>query len=124
MILQNQNTHKLRVKTVRGAKNDRHERNRVRGTVIIINTVVTYLVSSSFIQRLIYVIRRRVLPSKGGVRTTPETLVCQAHVPPSIPFNPRLSLKSALIASPASQPQALKLFRARRFMFSIPPILQ
>jgi hypothetical protein len=50
---------------------------------------------------LIYVIRRRVLPSKGGVRTTPETLVCQAHVPPSIPFNPRLSLKSALIASPA-----------------------
>jgi hypothetical protein len=54
MSLQKEKAHKLTVKaarklTVKAAINGRHERNRVRVTVIIISTVVTYLVSSSFI---------------------------------------------------------------------------
>ena len=42
MILQTQNTRTLAVKTVSGTSNGRHERNRIRGTVITISTVVTY----------------------------------------------------------------------------------
>ena len=61
MSLQILNAHKLTVEAVRGASNNRHERNRVRGTVIVISTVVTYLVSSSFILWTIYVIRSRVM---------------------------------------------------------------
>ena len=55
---------------------------RVRGRVIIISTVVTHLVSSSFIQHLIYVNRSRVeqVPMKGGVRDTPPTLVCATRL--------------------------------------------
>ncbi len=49
MNLQKQNAHKLTVKATRSDRNGRHERNRVRGTVLIISKVVTYLVSSSFI---------------------------------------------------------------------------
>ena len=49
MVLQKQNAHTLTVEAVRGARNTRNERNRVRGTVIIISTVGKYLVSSSFI---------------------------------------------------------------------------
>jgi hypothetical protein len=54
MSLQKEKAHKLTVNaarklTVKAAINGRHERNRVRVTVIIISTVVTYLVSSSFI---------------------------------------------------------------------------
>jgi len=49
MSLQKQNSHKLTVEAARGASNSRHERNRVRGMARIMNTVVTYLVSSSFI---------------------------------------------------------------------------
>ncbi len=45
MSLQKQMALKLTVKTARGASNSRHERSRMRGTVI----VVTYLASSSFI---------------------------------------------------------------------------
>jgi len=35
------------VKTVRGGSNSRHERNRVRGVVVIIRTIVTYLVRAA-----------------------------------------------------------------------------
>jgi hypothetical protein len=49
MNLQKQNAHKLTVKATRSDRNGRHERNRVRGTVLIISKVVTYLVRSSFI---------------------------------------------------------------------------
>jgi hypothetical protein len=72
----------LRLIHSRGASNDRHERNRVRGTVIIISTVVMYLVSSSFSYRRIYISRRRVMQGviKGGVGNTPETLVGDAQI--------------------------------------------
>jgi hypothetical protein len=58
------------------------ERDRVRVTVTIISTVVTYLVSSGVIYRLIYVNRSRVVQSaiKGGVGPTPETLVGDAQI--------------------------------------------
>jgi len=36
------------VEVVKGVRNDRHERNRVRGTLIIIITVVVYLVSNQW----------------------------------------------------------------------------
>ena len=49
MSLQKENSHKLTVEAARGTSNSRHERNRVRGMARIINTVVTYLVNSSFI---------------------------------------------------------------------------
>ena len=49
MSLHKQNAHRLTVKTVRGASNNRHEKNRIRGKVIIIRTVFVYFVSSSFI---------------------------------------------------------------------------
>jgi hypothetical protein len=60
---------KLTVKAARGASNSRHERNRIRGTVIIISTVFAYCVSSSLFERLIYVSRNRVVQVliKGGV---------------------------------------------------------
>jgi len=49
MSLKKQNEHNLTVKTDRGLSNIRIERNRVsvRGTVIVISAVVTYLFSSS-----------------------------------------------------------------------------
>jgi hypothetical protein len=54
MSLQKQNTQKLTVKAARGASNGRHE-SIIRGkviiiiiSVIVISTLVTYLVSSSF----------------------------------------------------------------------------
>ena len=70
MSLQNQNAHKLTEKSARGTSNDKHESNRVRGTVITMSTVVTYLVSSRFNYRLIHVSRSKVVqvPIKGGVR--------------------------------------------------------
>ena len=43
------NSHKLTVEAARGARNRRHEQNRVRGAAIIISKAVTYLVSSGFI---------------------------------------------------------------------------
>ncbi len=49
MSLHKQNAHTLTVKAASGASNGRHERDRLRVTVTIISTVVTYLVSSSFI---------------------------------------------------------------------------
>ena len=63
---------------------DRQEGNRVRGTVrtgIIISTVVTYLVRSSFISRLIYASRRRVVQVaiKGGITATPDARSCGKH---------------------------------------------
>ena len=66
---------KLTVKAARGASNSRHERNRIRGTVIIISTEFAYCVSSSLFERLIYVCSLR-----EGVRTTGETLVQIAEV--------------------------------------------
>ncbi len=45
MSLSKQNTHKRTVQTVRGSNNTRHERNRMRGEVTIINTVFSVLFS-------------------------------------------------------------------------------
>ena len=54
---------------------------RDRGTVII-STVVTCLVRSTFIQRLIYVSRYRVVqvPNKTRIRATPVAVVCDAQI--------------------------------------------
>jgi hypothetical protein len=72
---------KLTVKAARGASNSRHERNRIRGTVIIISTEFAYCVSSSLFERLIYVSRKGCVCSlREGVRTTGETLVQIAEV--------------------------------------------
>ena len=70
------------METVRGASNNRHERNRVRGTVIVISTVVTYLFTTSFMLWPIYVIRSRVMQMsiRKKVRATPPTLVGDAQV--------------------------------------------
>jgi hypothetical protein len=38
MILEKQNAHKFTVKAARGPNSSRHERNRIRGTVIIMST--------------------------------------------------------------------------------------
>ena len=53
MSLQKQNAHILTVKAARGGSNSRHERNRVRGTVIISSTVFAYFFSSIVVERLI-----------------------------------------------------------------------
>jgi hypothetical protein len=44
MSLQKHNAHKLTVKRARGSSNNRHESNKIRGTLTIISTVFTYFV--------------------------------------------------------------------------------
>jgi hypothetical protein len=49
MILQKKKIRRLTVETVRGVRNSRHEKHSVRGTVIMIRTVVTPACISSLI---------------------------------------------------------------------------
>ena len=44
MSLEKQNELKFTVKKTRRVRNSSHERNRMRGTVIIVSTLLTYLV--------------------------------------------------------------------------------
>jgi hypothetical protein len=71
-------TRGLTVETVRGATNIRHEGNRVRGTIIIITTVVTV----SFSGPICVVHPRRIiqLSIKTRVRPTSPTFMCDAQV--------------------------------------------
>jgi hypothetical protein len=69
------------VKVARGGSNSRQERNRIRGTVIIISTVFTYLFSSSVIL-LINVSRKGIVEVavKHRITGTPPTFVRDAEV--------------------------------------------
>ena len=70
------------MEVVRGLSNRRNEGNSVRGTIIIITTVITYFISDILIQWPIYVSRRQVMhyDIKTKVRATSSTLMCDTYV--------------------------------------------
>ena len=70
------------METTRGDSNRRHERNIVRGTVIIISTVVMYLVNiqfSLFFLILMILLKQNII-KKGGMMHSETGEVLKCHV--------------------------------------------